>query len=444
MSISLKPIVLSTDGKEHQQLPTGATLAPESIDNASLVSADAGNIIKTGTDGKLVATVEEVKPADLISKDIDNVAIVDSYGKLKVTAGDVAKDIVAAVTPNAMYRTNDNRLAVRSVSSATTNVLSVGSDGGAYLQAHDLVSTSTLNNCLTVASADNKLLVDVDNVIDKVKGNLTIVSKDADNIITAGSDKGAYLNKSAIGGGYTAGLGVTITNSVINANVGSGLKINATNQIVVDADLEALKHTANLVYKVVDKTSEEAIKATNANYGIVQFATDAEIKGGVAGKAVDASQLAAVKESISTAYKYKGSVENYADLPTENVSNGDVYNVVNKYGSYPAGTNFAAIVSDGNITWDALGGSIDASDFVTKAGNSDVTGIITVPTPTTQSAVTQVVNRSYVDAEIEKVIKTIDATITMVDGHAADVDVEGMANNTIVFFNADDNFTDPS
>lgn len=441
MAVSMKPIVLSTDGKEHQQLPAGATISGDDIDKASLVSTDAGNIISTGKDGKLVATVEEVVPADLVSKDIDNVVKVDDLGKLKVAATDVAKDIVAAVTPNALYRTTDNRLAVRSISSATNNVLTTGVDGGAQLQAHDLVSTSSLGNCLTVAEADKKLMVDVNSVLDKVKDNITIVSKDANNILVAGSDKGAYLNKDAVGGGYTAGQGIVFNNNVISANVGSGLKISATNQIAVDADLDALKHTANLVYKVVDKTSEEAIKATQSNYGVVQFATDAEIKGGVAGKAVDASQLAAVKESVSTAYRYKGSVENYADLPTENVTNGDVYNVVNKYGSYPAGTNFAAVVADGTITWDALGGSIDSSDFVTKAGNSDVTGIITVPTPTTTSATKQVVNRDYVDTKVAEIIKTIDATITMVDGGAADVDVDGMANNTIVFYRADDNFT---
>lgn len=65
----------------------------------------------------------------------------------------------------------------------------------------------------------------------------------------------------------------------------------------------------------------------------------------------------AKKDDISNVYKYKGSVQNYSDLPTVNNAVGDTYNVVNAYLNYPAGTNFAW---DGT-KFDALGGSIDFS-----------------------------------------------------------------------------------
>lgn len=65
----------------------------------------------------------------------------------------------------------------------------------------------------------------------------------------------------------------------------------------------------------------------------------------------------AKKEDMSNVYKYKGSVQNYSDLPTVNNAVGDTYNVVNAYLTYPAGTNFAW---DGT-KFDALGGSIDFS-----------------------------------------------------------------------------------
>ena len=68
-----------------------------------------------------------------------------------------------------------------------------------------------------------------------------------------------------------------------------------------------------------------------------------------------------VISQISTVYRYKGSVKTYNDLPT-NAENGDVYNVEQAHGLYPAGTNYAWNGTD----WDALGGSIDLSNYVTK------------------------------------------------------------------------------
>ena len=68
-----------------------------------------------------------------------------------------------------------------------------------------------------------------------------------------------------------------------------------------------------------------------------------------------------VISQIGTVYRYKGSVKNYSDLPT-NADNGDVYNVENAYLQYPAGTNYAW----NGTTWDALGGSIDLSNYVTQ------------------------------------------------------------------------------
>src|SRR5574344_353408 len=72
--------------------------------------------------------------------------------------------------------------------------------------------------------------------------------------------------------------------------------------------------------------------------------------------------------SISTVYRYKGSVATYADLPaTGNV--GDVYNVVAAYGTIPAGTNYAW----NGTTWDALGGSVDLSGYLTTSSFNSYT-----------------------------------------------------------------------
>lgn len=68
------------------------------------------------------------------------------------------------------------------------------------------------------------------------------------------------------------------------------------------------------------------------------------------------------KDQLTNIFTYKGSVDNYADLPNENLKIGDVYNVVNEYISildnkhYPAGTNW---VWNGT-EWDPQSGDITA------------------------------------------------------------------------------------
>ncbi len=76
-----------------------------------------------------------------------------------------------------------------------------------------------------------------------------------------------------------------------------------------------------------------------------------------------------VDEKVSSVYRFKGSVSTYANLPSSNLTVGDVYNVVAAYGDYPAGTNWAWT---SNNTWDALGGSIDLSEYIKSADVSAI------------------------------------------------------------------------
>ena len=76
---------------------------------------------------------------------------------------------------------------------------------------------------------------------------------------------------------------------------------------------------------------------------------------------------------LGNVFKYKGSVQTYADLPTENNQVGDVWNVVEKYESYPAGTNFAW-TPDG--TWDALGGTTEVVETLAETIRDNTVQII--------------------------------------------------------------------
>ena len=75
------------------------------------------------------------------------------------------------------------------------------------------------------------------------------------------------------------------------------------------------------------------------------------------------SLSASVNTKLSTVYSYQGSVASCANLPATGKVNGYVYNVVAASGNTPAGTNYAWNGSD----WDALGGTIDLTGYLTKA-----------------------------------------------------------------------------
>ena len=68
----------------------------------------------------------------------------------------------------------------------------------------------------------------------------------------------------------------------------------------------------------------------------------------------------AVDAAVGSVYTVKGSVQTSSALPTSGRKTGDVWNVVEAYENWPAGTNW---VFDGS-SWDALGGSIDLSGYV--------------------------------------------------------------------------------
>ena len=80
------------------------------------------------------------------------------------------------------------------------------------------------------------------------------------------------------------------------------------------------------------------------------------IRGELSATTDDLTEL--INEKVAVAYRYKGSCE-YAKLPVSGEVIGEVWNVTDANGNYPAGTNYAWNGSE----WDALGGSIDLSPY---------------------------------------------------------------------------------
>lgn len=72
----------------------------------------------------------------------------------------------------------------------------------------------------------------------------------------------------------------------------------------------------------------------------------------------------AKKADLATAYRYKGSLADYASLPTEGMETGDVYNIeaADKDHNVNAGDN----VAWNGAAWDVLAGVVDLSGYVPK------------------------------------------------------------------------------
>jgi len=88
-----------------------------------------------------------------------------------------------------------------------------------------------------------------------------------------------------------------------------------------------------------------------------------------------------IDDKLSVVYKFKGTKETYAQLPTTGNENGDVWNVESAQGTMgepgyvPAGTNYAWNADESK--WDALGGTIDLSVYATSADTDSLQTQIT-------------------------------------------------------------------
>lgn len=121
-------------------------------------------------------------------------------------------------------------------------------------------------------------------------------------------------------------------------------------------------------------------------------------------------------------YQPKGSVQNLADLPVDNLRVGDVYNIVNPFyiedERHPAGTN---VVWTG-ISWDPLGGIVDFSDYSTT---EEVEALIEA---LRTSKVDKVDGKSLTSNDFTDTLKTkLDSIVTATDAEIDTIFTEGTA-----------------
>lgn len=85
-------------------------------------------------------------------------------------------------------------------------------------------------------------------------------------------------------------------------------------------------------------------------------------------KTADIDSTYAKKSDISTAFRYRGSVDTYSNLPTNGVAVGDVYNITTADTGHgvKAGDNVAWNGND----WDNLSGVVDMSAYLKSSDAS--------------------------------------------------------------------------
>lgn len=209
-------------------------------------------------------------------------------------------------------------------------------------------------------------------------------------------------------------------------------KINATSYVdpVSATDEELL---AAGWQKLGDQAASN-VNSVNGKTGIVTLAAgDIGITAieGVEGENIQAA-LEAINTKASTAYKYKGSKATYEELPAENNTVGDVWNVVAAHGTTPAGTNYAWT----GDAWDALGGLVDLSTYQTKAITIDgepttVEAAITA-NKTSAANNTAAINKNKTDIEaVSGSVKGLDTLVKSKQDATVDVSVNGTSYTTI-------------
>lgn len=118
------------------------------------------------------------------------------------------------------------------------------------------------------------------------------------------------------------------------------------------ADISKIKLPNNSVVNIKDA------RITGVDSTPTSNSTNVVESGGV---------YSAIQSAIGSVYRVKGTKATYANLPSSGNVIGDVWNVEAAYDKYPAGTNWVWTGS----AWDALGGTVDLSSYLTKTEASN-------------------------------------------------------------------------
>ena len=180
-----RPIVRDAANKQFTELPDGQFVDVSAIPLDGADSSGAPNLLKHAPDGLAVYA------RDCIFSEKGN-ALEVRGGKMYVPDMSAKADgLISKDDGNKLKLGSDNGLFVSQtvVSVDADNLVTVGSDGGAKLTPNDVLSNGAVN-LLTIDPVDKKIIL----TKEAIQGNLPVVSQDDGNLVHHGSDKGVYLS----------------------------------------------------------------------------------------------------------------------------------------------------------------------------------------------------------------------------------------------------------
>lgn len=275
MAENLKPVVINSDGSKHVIAAPDDKLDSQYIDKGGLISSDANNQLKAGTDGNLFvppAEAQTVDPATLISAETGNALTTAVDGKLFVPTPVAPvvpppSDLISTDLGNSITTGTDSKLIAKAVSTDANNLIQRGGDNGAHLEASDIISSGTEENLLSVNAVDHRVQLPtakINDIIEHKLGDLHIVSTDANNKLSVGSDGGAFYDGGSGGAAVSAGEGIKVSSdNEISVRYGHGLAVNdTTNKLYVDESQLDIQQVSVAMSDKILSMSNNVLSAT--------------------------------------------------------------------------------------------------------------------------------------------------------------------------------------
>ena len=155
MPVFVRPIVPTSNKKQYVVAPDGSVLDVGLMP----VSKDAKNLLTVDDEGLCV------KASDIVSRSPDNMLSVGADGGLFISG---------TISPE--------------ISTDDYNYARIGRDGGLFISGNDILSNGDIN-LLTIDPTDHKIILTRAGLLKA----MPLVSTDKGNVISSGSDGGAYL-----------------------------------------------------------------------------------------------------------------------------------------------------------------------------------------------------------------------------------------------------------
>ena len=323
-----------------------------------------------------------------------------------------------------------------------------------YITPDESVTTDEFNNALALKAdkSDTYTKQEVDEKID-AKDSLPAQAGNAGKFL---STNGTAASWEALPESSTTAKGIVKLASAEEITAGTATNVAVSVKDLADAKAIEVADKAELEGKITAEANarqEADTKHTNDIKALQDGKADKATT--LAGYGIeDAYTKSEVDAKVASVYKYKGSVNSYADLPTADQVEGDVYNVATADAAHgiKAGDNVAWVAVKGDVEahWDVLAGIVDLSGYFTKQEVNDALAL-KADKKATEDALALKADKSdtYTKQEVDdalalKAVKAdVDAEIaalkekdTAIDGEIAALKEKDTALDTAVKANA--------